>query len=77
MVLFSILVNSCNVPKVEPGDDIVTCIVDSAYIKKPESVADYKPVHVFHTNCGHNLYSERESYKKGDTITYIYKQIKR
>jgi len=66
-----------NMPTLEPGDDVVTCIIDSAYIKKPQSVADYKPVYVYHTNCGHNLYTEHEAYKKGDTITYIYKHMKK
>jgi len=64
-------------PKIEPGDKVIKCTIDSMSVKMPASVAEYEPKYYYYTDCGQPIISNRNDlYKIGDTIMYVYKKIK-
>jgi hypothetical protein len=63
--------------KIEPGDKVVTCIIDSMSILRPISVLDIQPKYYYYTDCGTKFSCNSDNiYKIGDTITYVYKKVK-
>jgi len=73
------LLTSCNEekPKIEEGDLVSYCVVDSVWIEKPISTLDVEPKFKYRTTCGNILTSRmRQFYSKGDTITFVKKNVK-
>jgi hypothetical protein len=69
------LLTSCDGPKIEPGDKVVKCTIDSTSIQLPQSVMDIEPKYCYYTKCGQRIITSRKNaYKIGDTITYVYKR---
>lgn len=77
VTLFSIVITSCNGNryKIEDGDNVVKCIIDTQYVMEPQSVLDVDPTYVYITDCGNKIFTSRgDVYSIGDTITYVYKK---
>lgn len=67
---------ACNFeqPKIEPGDVVTKCIIDSVWIVPPKSTLDFDLRYYYLTDCGNTLTTyNRQVYKIGDTITYVKK----
>lgn len=70
IVLFSLFIISCDKEKVD-GEVILTCVIDSVWVKKPKSTIEYEIVFYYKTDCGNTLTTRRHmTYQKGDTIFY-------
>ena len=76
--IIAFLVTSCNTPpKIEPGDKVVKCVIDSMEVKEPHSTIEPNNQYFYYTNCGtHIITTRNDVYKIGDTITYVYKKLK-
>jgi hypothetical protein len=62
-------------PKIEKGDLVCECIIDSIQIKQSISTIEPDPMYIVYTNCGTKLQTYRNDiYHIGDTITYLYKK---
>lgn len=62
-------------PKIEKGDLVCKCIIDSISVKQSVSTIEPEPTYIFYTNCNTKLQSYRDDvYHIGDTITYVYKK---
>lgn len=68
----------CNVtPKIEPGDKVVKCVIDSMSMEGPHSTIEVNNQYHYYTNCGEKITANRNDvYHIGDTITYVYKKVK-
>jgi len=76
LILSCSLILSCETekPKIEKGDIVSQCIVDSVWYEKPLSTIDFEGKFFYRTSCGNTLTSRmRQSYQKGDTITFVKK----
>lgn len=63
---------------IEPGDTIVKCVIDSIEMKQERSTIEVGPYYTYHTDCGEKITTKNNLvYKVGDTITYVYKRVKR
>ena len=63
-----------NQQKIEPGDKVVKCVIDSESVLQPISVLDIQPKYYYYTNCGTKFSCNYDNiYIIGDTITYDYK----
>jgi hypothetical protein len=72
-----LLVGCQNQNRIEPGDKIVKCVIDSAWVKQPIAINELTPKYFYKTNCGDKFSTDRpDVYKVGDTVTYIYKKVK-
>ena len=76
--LLAFLLTGCeNNNKIEPGDKVVKCVIDSTSIEGPRSTIEPYVRYCYYTKCGQRIVTERSDiYKIGDTITYVYKKIK-
>lgn len=64
-------------PKIEEGDLVSICVIDSVWIERPVSTIDFEPKFNYRTTCGNVLTSRiRQTYSKGDTITFVKKNKK-
>jgi hypothetical protein len=72
------LLSGCeNRNRIEPGDKVVKCVIDSAWVKQPVAINELTPKYYYKTDCGEKFSTDRSDiYKIGDTITYIYKKVK-
>lgn len=72
-----ILTGCENRNKIEPGDKVVKCVIDSSWVKQPVAINELTPKYYYKTECGQSFSTDRDDiYKIGDTITYVYKKIK-
>lgn len=73
-----ILLTSCeNFGKIEPGDIVKKCVIDTMYITDSPSTIEPGNRYHYRTDCGQVLTTRRNDvYKIGDTITYVYKKKK-
>lgn len=77
IIMLGISIASCGeVPKVEPGDKVEKCVVDSVYVTNSRSTIEPESVYHYSTSCGYKFITKRNSYKIGDTITYVFKETK-
>lgn len=69
MLLFSILMNSCNTQN-KNSNVKRTCVIDSFYEKTPVALNEIQTTYVYHTNCG-NIYTyNSRMYRVKDTVKY-------
>ena len=74
-VLFAGCSNSKN--KIEPGDLVIKCVVDSTWTKQGPATIPVEPNHYIKTSCGEiHKVNNPNVYHIGDTITYVYKKQK-
>ena len=74
-VLFVGCSNSKN--KIEPGDLVIKCVVDSTWTKQGPATIPVEPNHYIKTSCGEiHKVNNPNVYHIGDTITYVYKKQK-
>ncbi len=63
--------------KIEPGDIVVKCVIDSLEIHPSVSTIEPGSVYVYHTDCGEKITTRNSNvYHLGDTVTYVYKKKK-
>jgi hypothetical protein len=76
--LAALLIEGCNSkPKIEPGDKVVKCVIDSMSMEGPHSTIEVNNQYHYYTNCGERVTTNRDDvYHIGDTITYVYKKLK-
>jgi hypothetical protein len=74
--IIAIMFTSCNQkPKIENGDLVVKCVVDSVWVKKSPSTLEIEPSWYIKTSCGEiHKVNKIHLYHIGDTITYVYKK---
>jgi hypothetical protein len=74
--LLAFLLTGCkNKNKIEPGDKVVKCVIDSVSTEGPRSTIEPYVRYYYYTKCGERLITNRDDiYKIGDTITYVYKK---
>lgn len=73
------LLTSCKEekPKIEKGDLVSICVIDSVWIQRPISTLEIEPKFNYRTTCGNIITSRtRQVYSKGDTITFVKKNVK-
>ena len=62
-------------PKIEDGDIIKKCVIDTFYITQSPSTIEYGNRYNYITDCDEFVITKRNDvYKIGDTITYVYKK---
>ena len=79
LLLSVITLISCNEekPKIEKGDLVSICVIDSIWMKEPMSALEVEPRFYYRTTCGNVLTTRmRQTYSKGDTITFVKKNTK-
>ena len=78
MGIIAFVLTGCeNRNKIEPGDKVVKCVIDSSWVKQPVAINELTPKYYYKTECGQVFSTDRDDiYKIGDTITYVYKKIK-
>lgn len=79
LVLYiAISLSGCSKPnnKIEPGDIVEKCTIVSVKAVSSRSTIEPDPYYHYQTDCGKRIVTKRNTYKIGDTITYVYKQIK-
>lgn len=67
---------SCNKKemKIEKGDVVSTCVVDSVWVKQPISTLEFEYRYCYSTTCGNKGYTKgRQVYCIGDTILFVKK----
>jgi hypothetical protein len=76
VIIFAILFVSCvDSPKIEQGDRVENCIIDTFYRLPQISVMDIEPKYRYTTDCGFKFTTTRNDvYKIGDTIKIVYKK---
>lgn len=76
--IIALVLTGCeNRNKIEPGDKVVKCVIDSSWVKQPVAINELTPKYYYKTECGQAFSTDRDDiYKIGDTITYVYKKIK-
>lgn len=63
--------------KIEPGDIIIKCVIDSLQETPSISTIEPNPLFIYYTDCGEKITTRNFGiYNIGDTITYIYKKKK-
>lgn len=78
LLLYSIVGCGRTPNTIEPGDTIVKCVIDSIEMKQEHSTIEVGPYYTYHTDCGEKITTKNNLvYKVGDTITYVYKRVKR
>jgi len=77
ITLLAISIAGCSeVPKIEPGDKVEKCVIDSVYVTNSRSTIEPESIYHYKTSCGYVLVTKRNAYKIGDTITYVFKKTK-
>ncbi len=77
LITFAIVfVGACtNDHKIEPGDRVENCIIDTFYKIPQVSVLDIEPKYRYITDCDFKFTTTRNDiYKIGDTIKIVYKK---
>lgn len=76
VILTSLILTSCfDLPKLEEGDTIKKCVIDTMIITESPSTLEHGKVYHYITDCGYRISTRRNTiYNVGDTITYIYKK---
>ena len=71
-----LFIMSCGeTPKIEKGDLVCECIIESVQIKESISTIEPEPIYIYQTNCKTVLSTNNSDiYHVGDTITYVYKK---
>lgn len=62
--------------KIEIGDRVEKCVISSVKLISSRSTIEPESYYNYQTDCGKTIVTRRNSYKVGDTITYVYKQLK-
>ena len=76
LLLSVITLISCNEekPKIEKGDLVSICVIDSIWVKEPITTLEVEPRFYYRTTCGNVLTSRtRQVYSRGDTLTFVKK----
>ena len=64
-------------PKIEKGDIVSICIIDSVWFEPSKSTLDFDGKFNYITSCGNKLTTRgKQYYQKGDTITFV-KKVKK
>ena len=62
-------------PKIEEGDIVKKCVIDTFYVTESPSTIEYGKRYHYSTDCDEFVITKRNDvYKIGDTITYVYKK---
>ena len=62
-------------PKINPGDTVTKCVIDSMSMEGPHSTIEVNNRYHYYTECGQRVTTNRNDiYCIGDTITYVYKK---
>jgi len=67
------IISCCDKKSLNDDKEVLfTCVVDSVWVKKPNSSIEYDIVFYYKTDCGNVLTTRQKMiYSKGDTITYL------
>ena len=79
LILSCLFLLSCETKemKIEKGDIVSICIVDSVWLKPSVSTLDFEGKFYYKTSCGNTLVTRgKQYYQKGDTITFV-KKVKK
>jgi hypothetical protein len=71
------LITGCNTSanRIEPGDLVIKCVVDSSWTKQGPGTIPVEPNHYVRTSCGEiHKVNNPNVYHIGDTIIYVYKK---
>ena len=77
--LVATLLTGCSKPsnRIEPGDLVIKCVVDSTWTKQGPATIPVEPNYYIKTSCGEiHKVNNPNVYHVGDTITYVYKKQK-
>lgn len=76
VLIFAILFVGCvDPPKIEEGDRVENCIVDTIQRLPQVSVVDIEPKYMVITDCDFKFTTTRKDiYKIGDTVKLVYKK---
>jgi len=62
-------------PKIENGDILKKCVIDTMYVTESPSTIEYGKRYHYKTSCDEVILTKRNDvYEIGDTITYVYKK---
>lgn len=75
-LLIPIFVSCENPFKIEHGDTIKYCVIDTMFITESPSTIEPGRIYHYGTNCDKITITTRRNdvYEIGDTITYVYKK---
>jgi hypothetical protein len=75
LVLFAAIINRSTYDKIEDGDIVKRCVIDTFYVTESPSTIEYGKRYHYSTDCDEFVITKRNDvYKIGDTITYVYKR---
>ena len=75
LVLFTAILNRSTYDKIEDGDIVKKCVIDTFYVTESPSTIEYGKRYHYSTDCDEFVITKRNDvYKIGDTITYVYKK---
>ncbi len=76
MSLLIAILNRKNDFKIEEGDIVKHCVIDSMFVTDSPSTIEPGNRYHYRTNCGQTFVTRRNDvYKIGDTLTFVYKKI--
>ena len=62
-------------PKIENGDILKKCVIDTMYVTESPSTIEYGKRYNYKTSCDEVILTKRNNiYEIGDTLTFIYKK---
>ena len=78
VIIFALIFVGCvDSPRIEDGDCVENCIIDTFYRLPQVSVMDIEPKYRYITDCDFKFTTTRSDiYKIGDTIKIVYKKVK-
>jgi len=78
LIFLSLFLTSCQeFGKIEPGDIVKKCVIDTMFITDSPSTIEPGNRYHYRTDCGQTFVTRRNNvYHIGDTITYVYKKRK-
>ena len=75
LVLLAAILNRSTYDKIEDGDIVKRCVIDTFYVTESPSTIEYGKRYHYSTDCDEFVITKRNDvYKIGDTITYVYKR---
>jgi hypothetical protein len=75
LVLIASILEEKSSNKIEKGDIVKRCIIDTMFVTESPSTIEYGKRYHYITDCDEFVITKRNDvYKIGDTITYIYKK---
>ena len=75
LVLLAAIINRSTYDKIEDGDIVKRCVIDTFYVTESPSTIEYGKRYHYSTDCDEFVITKRNDvYKIGDTITYVYKR---